>query len=347
MTDTNCISTLNKMKKYIYILLTFILTVSCEVENVAPLLDDLDIIFFMEDGIEAQENSSEDIVVEIGSTKGGNSAQLTVGGTAVAGVDYTLTGDLNLTFAEGVFTTSITISLIDNINPEDDHTLILSLPTGQGYSEDNRREFVLNIINNEVSSGTVVSSVSDGIDDAEEGVNGAVPGLMELDSSDLEFGENESGDNGVQKVGLRFHDITIPQGATIISASIQFTVDEDVDAPATVVMSIFGENVDNSSPFAVIDQNISDRPLTTASVDWDIPVWATVGEAGSNQKTSNIASVIQEIVSRPGWASDNTIGIIFVPTAATLTNPVESGRVAEAFDGDVTAVPVITIEWEL
>jgi len=52
-------------------------------------------------------------------------------------------------------------------------------------------------------------------------------------------------------------------------------------------------------------------------------------------------------VDRPGWVFDNSLNIIFSPTTATLDNSTESGRVAEAFDGDETAVAVLTIEWEL
>ena len=196
-------------------------------------------------------------------------------------------------------------------------------------------------------SGTVTSTVVGSSDDAEEGINGSNPGNINLGSNDLEFGEIEGGVRGVEKIGLRFNDIAIPNGATIISASIQFTVHETVGTPAPVVMTIYGEDTDNSLTFESTNMNISNRLLTTASVDWDIPVWATVGEADSNQKTADIKDVIQEIINRAGWTSSNSISIIFEPTVATLMNPEESGRVAESFDGVASAAPVITINWEL
>ncbi|MEP1094089.1 MAG: hypothetical protein ABJG78_03215 [Cyclobacteriaceae bacterium] len=336
------------MKIYIYITLIALLTASCGLDNVGPVLDDLDIIFFTEDGTEVQENDSDDILVEIGSTKGGNSALLTLGGTAVEGVDYQVSSDLNLTFNEGQFMTTITISLIDNTNPDDDHTIILSLPEGQGYSVDNRREFTIDIINDDVSSATVVSAISASTDDAEEGITGSAPGSMDIDSSDLEFGETEGSTRGVEMIGLRFNDLAIPNGVLISSASIQFGVDEDVDTPADVVMTIFAEAVDNSTTFEDVDFNISSRPLTTASVDWTIPIWTTdqIGTAGAGQVTADISSLIKEIIDRPGWVSGNSINIIIKPTTATLANSTESGRVAEAFDGDPALASVLTIDWE-
>lgn len=334
------------MKLYKYILILAILSISCESDNIGPLLDEDNIIFFMKDSIETRENSTDTIVVELAAIGAGAlSSQITIGGTATEGVDYTVIGDLSVDFPAGVYRDDIKISLIDNSNFNDDHTIILSLPSGQGYSENNRRELTINVMNDEVSSGTVVATIDTENDDSEEGINGTSPGFIDIESSDLEFGETEGDDTGVELVGLRFNGLIIPNGATIISASIQFTADEDVDSPTDVIMTISGEAVDNATVFNSTDFDISGRTLTTANVDWNIPVWATVGEAGPAQRTTDIKAIIQEIINRPGWVSENSINIIFTPTAATLTNPEESGRVAEAGPGDDAAI--LTIEWEI
>ena len=334
------------MKLYKYILVLAILTISCETDNIGPLLDENNIIFFMEDSVEVRENNTDPIIVELGAIgEGALASQVTLGGTATEGVDYTVVGDLSLDFPAGVYRDNIKILLIDNANFNDDHSIILSLPTGQGYSENNRREFTINIMNDEVSSGTVVATIDSENDDSEEGINGTSPGLIDIESSDLEFGETEGDDTGVELIGLRFNELIIPNGATITSASIQFTVDEDVDNPADVVLTISGEAVDNATTFSSTGFDISNRALTAANVDWNIPVWATVGEAGPDQRTTDIKTIIQEIVNRPGWVSENSINIIFTPTAATLNNPKESGRVAEAGPGSDAAT--LTIEWEI
>ena len=337
------------MKRYKYILTIAVLSTSliaCEKDNIGPLLNETDVIFFNEDAVSIGEQITGNIVITVEAIHESElNTQVTLSGTAVEGVDYTIVNDLNLDFPEGIYNDNIIISLIDNENFDDDHTITLSLPSDQGYSENNRREFTVNIVNDELSSGTVIASIDSEDDDAEEGINGNSPGTMDVTSTDLEFGETEGSTRGVEQVGLRFNGIQIPNGATITSASIQFTVDEDVDNPAQVVMTIAGEAVDNATTFMANDFDISNRTLTTAKVDWDIPVWTTVGEAGPAQKTVDIKSVIQEIINRSGWEFDNSLNIVFTPTTATLANPVESGRVAEAGPGSDAAT--LTIEWEL
>ncbi len=333
------------MRKNIYIIILTLFAFSCEVDNIGPLLDEnVDIIFFLSDGIEVNENSTEEIVIEVGSIKGGNSTTFALGGTAVKGVDYTISDDLNISFQEGIYIAEITISLIDNTTRNDDKSIVLSLPEGQGYSESDRREFVIDIINDDIN--TFITQISRGSDDAEEGINGSSPGRMDVSSSDLEIGETEGSTRGVEKIGLRFTEITIPKGAIIRSANIQFTVDEDVDTPANVIMVIKGENVDNSVTFTEEDFNISDRSLTAVGIEWNIPEWSVVDESGPTQRTEDISEVIQEIIDREGWTSGNSMSIIMEPNEATLANGRETGRVARSYDEDAAKAAVITIKWE-
>jgi hypothetical protein len=90
---------------------------------------------------------------------------------------------------------------------------------------------------------TITTQVASANDDAEEEVSN---GNMDLGSSDLEL----TRDGGTyQLVGMRFNNINIPQGTTIISASIQFTTDE-TDSGSTSV-TIRGEDTDNASFFQI------------------------------------------------------------------------------------------------
>ncbi len=181
---------------------------------------------------------------------------------------------------------------------------------------------------------TVTSQVSASSDDAEEqGANGSSPGSMDLTSSDLELVRD--GNDGDQWVGMRFNGLSIPQGAYITNAYIQFTVDEDDDIAGDKV--IWAEDVDNSTTFAGTGFNISSRTLTTDSVIWsNIPVWPTVGASGVDQQTANLAPVIQQVVNRAGWASGNSINIIMHG---------EGERVAESYDGAISAAPELVVEY--
>ena len=92
-------------------------------------------------------------------------------------------------------------------------------------------------------------------DDAEEEVPTAI---MSLGSSDLEL----VFDNVDQIVGMRFGGVTIPPGASIIGADLQFQVDET--SSGFTELTIRGEYTDDAATFTSSDGNISARTTTGA-----------------------------------------------------------------------------------
>ncbi|MBF0590232.1 MAG: VWA domain-containing protein, partial [Magnetococcales bacterium] len=126
-------------------------------------------------------------------------------------------------------------------------------------------------------------------------------GSMRMDSSDLELVE----DSGTQIVGLRFPDLNIPQGATILDARVAFEIDRYRDQDTN--LSIQGQAVDNAPPFTNTWNGVSSRTKTTASTDWnDLPIL----HENEMLTTPNMNGIIQEIVNRPGWNSGNAIALI-------------------------------------
>ncbi|MGZ8220901.1 MAG: hypothetical protein ACXWT0_04545, partial [Methylobacter sp.] len=180
-----------------------------------------------------------------------------------------------------------------------------------------------------VGAGSVDIRVNSSSDDAEQFVSN---GVMDLPSSDLELTLEASN----QIVGLRFNLVNIPQGATIDSATIQFTVDE-VNTAEVTSLTIHGHADDNAPTFTAAASNISSRPTTAASVLWDpVPGWTTVGLAGPGQKTPDLKAVIQEIVSRSGWGSGNSLVVIINGSGK---------RVARAFNGVAAAAPLLHVDY--
>jgi len=133
-----------------------------------------------------------------------------------------------------------------------------------------------------------------------------------LNSSDIEL----MYDDEQQIVGIRFASVDIAQGATISGANIQFTADGNTSG--SVNLTIHGEDVDNSSDVVDGDgvYDISGRTQTSASVSWSPAAWNN-GDAGEDQKTPSLTSIIQEIVNRSGWVSGNAIMIIIEGTSTT------------------------------
>ncbi len=156
-------------------------------------------------------------------------------------------------------------------------------------------------------------------DDAEE----TDDGLVDLNSSDLEL----INDGADQTVGLRFQGIAVPRGATITNAYIQFQADAASSGESS--LTIRGQNAGDTSGFLSNANDISSRPVTMASTNWNVPAWAAETEAGPDQRTPDISPVIQEIVSRSDWQSGNSI-VIIITGAGTRTAVSFSGSAEEA-----------------
>ena len=174
--------------------------------------------------------------------------------------------------------------------------------------------------------GIVISQVSSTSDDAEEATNS---GSMYLNSSDLELGADG---NTAQWVGMKFDNIPIPPSAYIISAYIEFDVDETGSDPTSV--TFYGQASDNAETFSSTDSDITSRPITTAQVAWnDIPPWTTVH---AKWKSPDLSNIIQEIVDRPLWMQGNSLAILLNGAGR---------RSAESFDGEPLRAPKIIIEY--
>jgi hypothetical protein len=166
-----------------------------------------------------------------------------------------------------------------------------------------------------------------GSDDAEE----AATGGMSLTSSDLELVYDGSN----QKVGMRFTSVAVPRGATITRAYLQFEADEAQSELTN--LAIQGQAADNAAVFGTASGNISTRARTVASVAWSPPAWGLVSEAGPNQRTPELATVVQEIINRTGWASGNALALIITGSGH---------RTARAYEGKPTGTPLLHIEYD-
>jgi hypothetical protein len=207
---------------------------------------------------------------------------------------------------------------------------------------------------------TVIRRISEGSDDAEEYLSdwqlssGASfsAGSVGLTSSglyltyDLRELNPVAGSN--QLIGLRFTNITIPAGATITSATLQFTPRNPPNFEGAPVhnnsgptnLVIQAQAATNPPTFSTATNNISSRPKTTASVNWNVPAW-TAGPATADSTSPNLSAVVQEVVNQSGWSSGNSI--VFIISGDD--NP-ENARAAWSFNGNADLAPVLTITYE-
>jgi hypothetical protein len=183
----------------------------------------------------------------------------------------------------------------------------------------------------EVAAGAAAPPTGDvrvaaGSDDAEEAAGGAVS----LSSSDLEMVLDGS---VVQTVGMRFARLGVPAGATVTGAYVQFVADES-QSEATA-LTIRGQAADNAPAFTTASRNVSSRAATSAAVSWQPPAW-TAGAAGAAQRTPDLASVVQEVVNRPGWASGNALALVVSGSGH---------RTAVAFEGGAANTALLHVDY--
>lgn len=177
-------------------------------------------------------------------------------------------------------------------------------------------------------SNSLSKRVSQSSDDAEQNLT---TGSVNLTSSDLEL----INDNGVdQEVGIRFQNITIPQGATITNAYIEFIADGA--SSGTTNLNFYGEVADNAAVFAATTNNITGRTKTSATVAWsNVPAWTV---SGQTQQTPNLTSIIQEIINRAGWLSGNSLAVIVNGTTGSL-------RKAVSYNGNAASAALLVIQY--
>ncbi len=180
-----------------------------------------------------------------------------------------------------------------------------------------------------VTAFTFSSRIATGTDDAEEYANGT----MTLSSSALEMAY-ASRTTGNQLVGLRFAGVTIPKGATITRAYIQFGA--SAVGSASCSLTVRGESAASSATYKTTKKNISGRLKTAASVAWSPATWTPAGAVTAAQQTPDLKALVQEILGNAGWASGNSMGFIISGTGT---------RSAYAFEGSAAKAALLYVEY--
>ena len=138
--------------------------------------------------------------------------------------------------------------------------------------------------------------------------------------------------------GFRFQNVNIPQGATILSASIRMT--SGANNLADTSIQIAGELTPDSSGFSTASSDLSSRALTTSSVTWDSA--NAFPDVNEEIATPDLTSILQEVVDQPAWCGGNAASFIFNASSADAA----SGRAAKASDaGDGSQVQLV-IEYD-
>jgi hypothetical protein len=204
------------------------------------------------------------------------------------------------------------------------YVLRLTAFDGQFTAQD---EMAVNVLDPN-AGGVLDQRISVGSDDAEQRVSN---GSMSLTGSDLDLPVDGT---KIQLIGLRFPNLSLPAGATIQNAWIQFMADEVSIAPAS--LTIQGEASANPGTFTSAVSNVSSRPRTADAVTWAPTAWNVVGEAGAPQQTPSLTALVQALVDQSGWSPGNAM--VFIVSGSGT-------RTAESFEGTATGAALLHVEF--
>ena len=277
--------------------------------------------------------ASHDVTVRV--TDSGNPAlshdetfTIDLGDVNETPMDFALSG---VTVAEHATLGTVVGTLGDVIDQDtgDTHSFTL-IDDASGRFALDPETFQLSVATPEAPVPTIVESrVSAGADDVEEWMSGGVS----MTSSDLELSDDGSV-HPDQTIGLRFNGMDIPQGAVIVGAYIQFQVDEVSTDPTSLLVR--GQDADNAEAFVDVDFDVSSRATTTSSASWIPADWTAKGDAGPDQRTSDLSAIVQEIVNRSGWEASNSMAFMITGSGT---------RTAESFNGDAVGAPLLHVEF--
>lgn len=136
-------------------------------------------------------------------------------------------------------------------------------------------------------------------DAAEQGGDNTSTGTVSLGGTSYKLKDTGA---SFRYVALRFTNVTIAQGATISAA----TVSPWIGSSDTVSgLGVYCEAADNSATLSSSSTNISSRAESTHSATWT----ATLTASSFNASPS-IVNPVNDVISRPGFASGNALTVI-------------------------------------
>jgi hypothetical protein len=150
----------------------------------------------------------------------------------------------------------------------------------------------------------VEQSVAASSDDANEVVGGGSDGVVSTTGPTIGFQSDRF-------AGFRFTP-TVPQFARVLRAHIQFTSSAMIAGSGTApcTLKIWYQTAGSAATFTTASKSITSRPGTSHSVDWKLPLSASVsdwltGDRGLNQRTPDLRHLVREVIDGAGWASDH------------------------------------------
>ncbi|MCV2883120.1 PilC/PilY family type IV pilus protein [Aestuariibacter sp. AA17] len=113
-------------------------------------------------------------------------------------------------------------------------------------------------------------------------------------------------DNNNRYIGIRFKNIAVPKGVTIVSAHLSLTAYQHYTG-GSASMVIRGVNEDDPNDFHPYSRYLLRNKPKTAGVNWSgIPSWYK----NNTYQSPDVSSIVQSLVNRSGWTSGNDMAFV-------------------------------------
>jgi len=139
--------------------------------------------------------------------------------------------------------------------------------------------------------------------------------------------------------GIRFPSVTVPQGATITSATITLHAERFSGTITNVHAIQKGDDVDDAAAWSSTSRPSQITPTTASGVDWDPTAWTS----NAAYVLPAITDIVQEIVSRAGWASGNAMRFAILDDGSSASAYARGWEYGDG--GGETYNPKLTIEY--
>lgn len=175
---------------------------------------------------------------------------------------------------------------------------------------------------------TIVASGDDG------GWHNTSTGFFSVAGTPIRLGDASATDAD-RNAWLRFLNLDVPPGATILTATLKLTA-TGVSGTIPQLKVDAEKNVNPAAPTTRTIVNA--KTHTTANVLWTPASWGV----GSVQSSPSLVTILQEIVNQAGWIRGNPIQFFVLDNQAGNV----TGQLSfQSFDGDPSSAATLTYTW--
>lgn len=193
----------------------------------------------------------------------------------------------------------------------------------------------------QIAPTTITSRIGSGGDDVYHSFNPSTNSHgFNFTANDVPVGLFSPTETGLG-AALRFAGLAIPQGATVTAAKLT-VVSSSTDSDAGVKSRIRARLADNATMTANDAEFHNAALWGTTAVNWDdMGAWGN----GAAFDSPDLASVLNEIVARPGWASGNAVVLRWDDLDLRTAQAGMAVRRGRSYNNSAAEAPLLTVSY--